>query len=453
MGESNQPGSGSAPKKKNGKQLSQTKQIILMAVAVLFCAVLITWTVLLMRERLAENNQNTNEISRSDLAEMTGAMTTVTTQTDAGPAEFTEAATTSDTGTTDASSTATSALTNATAPAAITVQPSNFSKVTGNGKTTARGGQTTQAGQTTSTTTTAAAAAPVVQPTDQPAEGQIGYNKLLALYLAASQNGSAYFVDAQGSSQPTVILHSSGGYYAASPADDFSTRNRLGGTGDASEHPWQTGSGFNFMQYDAGSRFIYYASQGNNYQILGYYDTATCENVWARLHYYQLGVEWQTEYHVHYSHRTDRADGTQTELQFGTCAASGLYQVPLDFEHILDTELQSRGMSIGSWASYAEMQPNNAADSQALRSKAGSYNSSFTAAAGETYAVVTESNAALSETAGGAAFAMLPAGAIVGIGTDALPLNGGAVSVRAVVNGETLNGFMNSAQLLAWSAP
>ncbi len=449
MGKANQPGSGGAPKKKNGKQLSQTKQIIIMAAAVLFCAVLITWTVLLMRDRLAENSNNTNGVSRSDLAEMTGAVTTVTTQTDAAPAEFTEAATTSETGTTVVLSTVTSALTNATAPVAITVQPSNFSKVTGNGKTTARGGQATQAGQTTSTTTTSAA---LVQPTDQPAEGQISYNKLLALYLAASQNGSAYFVDAQGSSQPTVILHGNSGYYAASPTDDFSTRNRLGGTGDASEHPWQTESGFNLMHYDAGSRFIYYASQGNNYQILGYYDTATCENVWARLHYYQLGVEWQTEYHVHYSHRADRADGTQTELQFGTCAAGGVYQVPPDLEHILDMELQNRGMSIGSWDSYVEMHPNSAADSQALKSKAGNYNSSFTAAVGETYAVVTESNAALSETAGGTAFAVLPAGAIVGISTNALPLDGGAVSVRAVINGETMHGFMNSASLLAWSA-
>ncbi|HAM68104.1 MAG TPA: hypothetical protein DCP68_00595 [Ruminococcus sp.] len=451
MGEANQPGS-NAPKKKEGKQLSQTKQIIIMAAALLVCAVLITWTVLLMRERLAANDNTTNEYSRSDLAEMTGAVTTVTTVTDPGPAEFTEASTTADTLTTsDGSAAVTSTQANATAPAVITVQPSNFSKVTGNGKTTARGGQATQGGQTTTTTTTAAHTEPVIQPTDQPAEGQIGYNKLLALYLAASQNGSAYFVDAQGSSQPTVILHGNGGYYAASPADDFSTRNRLGGTGDASEHPWQTGSGFNFMQYDAGSRFIYYASQGNNYQILGYYDTATCENVWARLHYYQLGVEWQTEYHIHYSHRTDRADGTQTELQFGTCAASGLYQVPLDFEHILDTELQNRGISIGSWATYNEMYANNAADSQALRSKAGSYNSGFTAGAGETYAVVTEGNAQLTD-AGGAVLAALPAGAIVGVGTNALPLSG-SVNVRAVVNGETMNGVMNSAQLLAWSAP
>lgn len=452
MGEAKQPGGGNSPKKKGGKQLSQTKQILLMAAALLFCAVLITWTVLLMRERLSANN--TNEYSRTDLAEMTGIMTTVTEETDAGPAEFTEASTTVTTVSTDASGTVTSSLTNATAPAVITKQSANFSKITGNGlKTTARGGQqATQAGQQTTTTTTTRTE-PVIQPTDRPAEGQISYNKLLALYLAAEKNGTAYFVDAQGAAQPTVVLHGNGGYYAASPADEFSTRNRLGGTGDASEHPWQTDAGFNFMQYDSGSRFIYYASQGNNYQILGYYDTATCENVWARLHYYQIGVEWQTEYHVHYSHRTDRADGTQTELQSGTCAAEGLYQVPLDVEHILDTELQNRGMSIGNWASYTEMNANSAADSQALWSKAGSYNSGFTAAAGETYAVVTESGAVLAASAGGAAIAELPAGAIVGVSTDALPLGGGSVAVRAVVNGTAMNGYMNGAQLLAWSAP
>ena len=88
MGEANQPGS-NAPKKKEGKQLSQTKQLIIMAAALLVCAVLITWTVLLMRERLAANDNTTNEYSRSDLAEMTGAVTTVTTVSDPGPAEFT----------------------------------------------------------------------------------------------------------------------------------------------------------------------------------------------------------------------------------------------------------------------------------------------------------------------------------------------------------------------------
>ena len=465
MGEARQPKNGGdgAAKQKDNKQKSQTKQLIIMIAALLLCVVLITWTVLLMKERFSQQNRTNEQSSRADVLEMSrGDSSEDEAQQTA--AEFTEASTTVTTVTTLSTESGTATMTNATAPAKITVQSVVFSKVTGgaNSRTTTtktvattqpHQGGTTQPHQGGGAATTATTAAATLTPSGAPSDAQVGYNQLLALYLAASSDGTAYFVDAQGNSQPTVILRGGSSYYVSSPADDFSIRNRLGGTGDAAEHPWQTDADFMFRRYDANSRYIYYTSQGNNYQILGYYDTATCENVWARLHYYQIGVAWQSEYHIHYTHRTD-AGGTEMEVNSGTCDTTGLYQVSLDFQHSLDQELQNRGISVGSWADYIELHPNSQADTQTLWSKAGSYNANFKVNAGETCgAIAANGTAPLRASAGGNIIAELPAGTLVSLSKAAAQTAAGSVQVTALVNGEMTEGYAEAAQILAWSAP
>ena len=52
----------------------------------------------------------------------------------------------------------------------------------------------------------------------------------------------------------------------------------------------------------------------------------------------------------------------------------------------------------------------------------------------------------------GAAIAELPDGAFLSVPRSALPLGDGAVSVSAMVNGEMVTGYLDSRQILVWSA-
>lgn len=423
---------------KNKKQ-NQTKQMIGMAVVLAICAVMVTWTVMLMRERFAETDILNEQRSSVDIWEMSSAEDSVQT---AVP-EFTEKPVTTTTVSTGTETTTTTTQTNATAPPKVTVQDPHLVKLS-----TTKSTQTTAAqpsgGGTTSTE-------PQGAPSNSPSGSEIAYSRLLALYLGAqNQNGSAYFADAYGDAEPTVVLHGTGAYYVASAADNFSTYNPLGGTGGTEEHSWQTDSPFRIYQYDDDSRYLYYSSQGNNYEVIGYYDPATCENVWARLHYYQLGVGWQAEYHINHCARPDSLNGTQSELYSGTFDVDALYTLSEDFMQTLVEELHNRGMSVGSWTNYKEISANAQAD--ALRSKAGSYNMGFAPQSGDTYGVVASGGATVTlRDASGASLAVLPDGALLSVPASALPLGTGATEVSAQVNGTWKKGYLDSASILVWS--
>lgn len=457
MSDAKQP----APKKSGGTEKpNQVKQVIIMAATLAVCAGLITWTVMLMRSRAAENEMMNEQSSVVDIREQTGTTAgtdTATTITEYSGFQVTSTAAASTT-TDDTTSSATTSATHATAPATITVQSANFSRVstTATARTTHHSQSDTTHSKDNSTTTVTDATThtePVLTPTEKPEGAQITYNQLLALYLGAEQAGdSAYYIDAHDASAASVILHGSHAYYVASPEEQSGLYNRLGGTGDSAEHPWQTESAFRIYQYDGTNRCVYYTSQGNNYQIIGYYDTVTGENVWARLHYYQLGVAWETEYHIIYTHRPDSANGTpQTEVDSGTCAADELYAISAEFEQALTKELQSRNISAGNWTEYEEIQPNTQADISTLWSKAGSYNTDFEVQSGGSYAVVGEKGASLYDAEGSEVIAELPAGAFISVDSGALPAGGGQVAVHALVNGTWKAGYIDSSALLAWS--
>lgn len=433
-------GRGTSAKK---KKQNQTKQMIGMAVILVICAVMVTWTVMLMRERFAETGILNEQRSNIDIWEMSSAEDSDDAVQTAVP-EFTEATeSTTTTVSTDTDTTDTTTMTNATAPPKVSVQDPHLIKLS-----TTRPKQTT-AGQVTGGGTTHTE--PQDVPANAPSGSEIAYSQLLALYLGVqNQGGTAYFADAFGEAKPTVVLHGTGAYYVASAADDFSTYNPLGGTGGTEEHPWQTGSPFRIYQYDDESRYIYYSSQGSNYEVIGYFDPATCENVWARLHYYQLGVGWQAEYHISHCQRPDSLNGTQSELYSGTFDVDTLYTLSEDFMQTMVEELRSRGMSIGSWANYKEISSN--AQTDAIRGKAGSYNAGFAPQSGDTCGVVASGGASVTlREVAGAAIAVLPDGALLSVPTSALPLGTGAVEVSALVNGTWKKGYLDGASILVWS--
>lgn len=464
MSEAKQP----APKHSGGKQKpSQIKQIIMMAGALAVCTGLITWTVMLMRDRIANESMMNTPSSAIDIREQTGlpsepgAETTVTL-TEYSGFKVTSTTTVSTT-TGDTTSVSTTVATDATAPPRVTAQSAIFSKVSStvpahtthqiHTQSSTKSGTKTTADDTTATTTVTTLTEPVtVKPESAPEGAQIPFNQLLALYLGAGgTGGEAYYIDAASDSEASVILHGSHAYYAVSASDAFLLSNRLGGTGDSTEHPWQTDSAFRLYQYEGSNRCLYYTSQGNNYQIIGYYDTVSRENVWARLHYYQLGVAWQTEYHIIYSHCADGVSGTQTEVASGTCDTEDLYTISLEFEQALTKELQARSISAGSWAEYTEMKPNELADTNTLWGKAGNYNAGFKVQSGGTYAVVTAQNGtALRAEADGHTIAELPAGAFLSIDVGVLPLGEQSVEVHALVNGTWQTGYVDSSAVLAW---
>ncbi|MBR4199953.1 MAG: hypothetical protein IKQ91_01585 [Oscillospiraceae bacterium] len=440
-----QSGSGTAAKKKNSKK-NQRTQLIMMVAALVVCAVLITWTVMLLRERLAENRIMNEQSSSVQVWEQSSAEETEEPLKTAVP-EFQEATVTTTSTTEYTGTTESTRPPDATAPPAVKVQDPHFVKAT-----SVKGKQTTNSQHSASGGTTYTETQPV--PENVPAGTQIPYNQLLALYLGAqAQGGHAYFMDGAGNAEPTVVLHGNSGYYVVSAADEFSVKNRLGGTGGSAEQPWQTGADFKLYQYDDNGRYLYYSSQGNNFQIIGYYNAATCENIWARLHYYQLGAGWQAEYYIHHCNRPDSMNGTESELNSGTFDTQELYGIPAEFLQILSQDMLAKGMSAGNWNGYYEI----TVDSQeaVLRAKAGNYNSTFTPAAGSVYGVVhsgggtaTLRNAAVA----GATVANLPDGAFLSVPSAALPLTDGTVSVSAMVNGEQMTGYLDSKYILVWPA-
>lgn len=437
------------------KPQNQVKQIALMAGAVLVCAVMVTWTVMLMRERLGRNG--TSEQSSSvdvlelppDYTEETGTVTKVT----ALPWSE-EDITTAPPKTTDPDATTTStSATNATAASAVlSTQPAHFVRVgtTSRTQATAAPGTThTEAQQPPQTTVHNQETQPQTPtPASPPAGAQIVYNHLLAMYLSAqSSSGSAYFADAFGNAQPAVILSSDSGLYAITPVGGVSKRHRLGGTGDENTHP--TGQPFRLYQCDSDTtRALYYVSEGDNNKTVGYLNNATCNQIWATLHYTQAGAEWQAEYTI----TSTAPDGTSTQLSAGSAAASELYALPETFVQEFDRQLQTAGIQPGDTAAYPELLPNNANDSSTLWSKAGSYNSGFSLQGSGAYGVVCLTNDSANLRAGTSTasniVAVVPPGAFLSV--DRSRTVNGWVPVSALINGTWYSGYMSSELLMTW---
>ena len=462
-----------AKKKKSSKQQKQMKQLLLMTAMLVGCAVLITWTVMLMKDRLSQNAQLNEQSSAMDYMEVSGDESDSELTRQTAVPEFTETPTTSaTTGTTGTGDTSSTTATNATAPKKVTVQSVQFSKipttVTKAQATTMAGGKTqTAAGKTQTTakpqtktnavTTTAEKTTHTetqqVTPNTAPTEAQLPYNTLLALYLGAQAQGNqAYFFDAAGNSPATVVMHCEKAYRVATAADSLSQLSRLGGTGGTEEHPWQTGVAFRLYQYEDGDRYIYYTSAGDSYQIIGYYNCRTCDNVWARLRYYQVGAGWQAEYHIIHCNRPETQNGSESELFTSTFDAEALYTISTEFEQQLAKEMQGRGMSVGSWNNYEEVKADQQSDT--LWNKAGSHNSGFAPQSGETYGVVTGSGMIPLYSAantGSAAAASLPAGTFLSVPKDAIPAGTNLVPVQAKVNGTWVSGYIAPGNFAAWS--
>ena len=467
-----QRNAGGSATQKGSNRTKQTKQMIILAVMLIICAALITWTVLLMKEKLAQQRQMTEQDSMVDLVEMSRGETSetaeVTHQTEVP--EFTEATTTATaSGTGDTSTTATT-MTHATAPKRVTVQTVSFSRVTltstkaqhttaaGGKQTTQAGAKTTQASKTTQSSkatsqTTASTAqtthtdAQKLTPNSAPTAAQLPFNELLALYLGAqAQGNSAYFVDGD---TPTVVLHSDKAYRIATAADDYAMTHWLGGTGGTDDNPWQTDKPYTLKSYHDGDPYIYYTSNsgaGGEYQVIGYYNCKTGDNIWARLHYFQVGVGWQAEYHI-----MNSKNGTTTELFTSTSDAEALYESNAAIEQ-LEKDLRSLGMSAGSWNSYTSLEPNQQGD--ALWSKAGEHNKGFAPQSGETCGAVSGTGNATVYSAANttsAAAASLPAGTLLSIPKNAVPVGTDMVPVQAKINGTWVSGYMQPQDVLAWA--
>ncbi|HAG13979.1 MAG TPA: hypothetical protein DCG49_08980 [Ruminococcus sp.] len=455
--------------KKNAKNkidpANQKKQIAMMVGAVVLCAGLVTWTALLLKDRLQVNdaNEQTSNVDIMEMSEYDGetAETTTATRVVAQPWSeediTTAAAESTSTGVTSSTS-----ATHATAPATLVTQPAHFVRVT---TTTARPAATaapqtnapaathTEAQQPQPTQTQAPPQETQPQtPTavSPPTGAQIPYNQLLAMYLSAQNSGcSAYFADALGSAQPVVVLSGTHGMYAISPAADVNHRYLLGGTGSDLPHP--TGQPFRLSHFDGNARSLYYTSEGNNAKIIGYFDNTTCNSVWANLYYTQSGAEWQTEYVIN---RT-AADGSVSALASGGATAYELYGSAEAFEQVFARELSAAGFQTGNPAEYPELHANDAADSSVLWSKAGSYNSGFSLQGSGVYGVVSTTSDSANLRAGSTIasniVAVIPAGSFLCV--DRSGTVNGWVPVSAMVNGTWHSGYMSSELLMTWNEP
>lgn len=456
-----------APEKKNGsKKMSQGKQIAMMAAALVVCAVMITWTVLLMRQRLGLNDTS-EQSSGVDVLELPPEDPLQTTTSDVTRVTALpwsdEDSTTAAPKTTDPNATTTStSATNATAATApLRTQAANFVRrgttsrqpATGAAGTTASPTTHTQAQQPPQTTAPAQqpqetqpqAPAPVSPPTG----AQIPYSQLLAMYLGAQQSGgTAYFADGYGNAQPMVVLGDQTGLYAVSPVGDISKKHRLGGTGDENPHP--TAQPYRLYQCDGStSRSVYYISRGTDCMTLGYIDAATCKQVWASLQYVQAGAEWQFNYTI----MNTAADGTSSAAGSGQSNTAELYGSSEAFNQEFTNALQAAGIQAGNPDSYPEFQANEANDTSTLWSKAGSYNSSFSLQGSGTYGVVITVNDSANLRAGTTTasniVAVIPPGSFLSV--DRSGTVNGWVPVSALVNGTWHSGYMSSELLMTWN--
>ena len=472
------------------RNTSQKKQLIIMAVVLALCAVLVTWTVLLLKDRF-DRNQTNEQVSPFDLAEVSDNSETVTTApvTGGGMWEDVLAGVTTVTSvktrvtlpTTESAPPATRKLVTqsavfikvTTAKTAVTTKKNSAAAAAGTTKKAGGAGSATTASagsRTTATTakpqTTAHSTMPPATTHPQtathpqttpapataapPSSAQVIYNQLLAIYLGAgTQNGKAYYYEPTAAGQPTVVIgNADSGYDSVFRASDCVKRISLGGTGDSNENPWQTGADFTFRKNN-GSNYAFYESEGSNNRIVGAFNPDTGDNVWMRLHYTEENGTVKAEYHLY----RKNASGVQNELSAGTGDADRVYALPADIAQIA----VAAGFPSGDISSLPEVSANSQDDLSALKNRAGTYNDSFTLQPGALYGAIGANADNVYLRAGMSLasniIASLPAGTFVCVDSGFDPDNPGVwCPVSVFVNGTWNSGYVSAVYVLTWKS-
>lgn len=474
---------------KSGK--SQKKQLIIMVVLLAVCAVLVTWTVLLLKDRI-DRNQTNEQISQLDLEEINEDSEAETTApvTGVGMWEDVLAGVTT---VTSVKVRATLPTTESLPPATrkFVTQPAVFIRVTTarpvvttkkpqngaapNSTHKQQGAASTAAGTGNRTTTTTAkpqtaphttmppATTPHPQNATQPqttpaspvtpqapSSAQVIYNQLLAVYLGAgAQNGKAYYYEPAGNGLPTVVIGNSDGFAGVYRTDDCVKRVALGGTGDSNENPWQTGTNFVFRRNGNGNNYVFYESEGANNRIVGGFNPDTGDNIWMRLHYTEENGAVKTEYHLY---RKNEA-GVQNELSSGTGTADRIYALPADIAMIAS----AAGFPSGDISALPEVAANAQGDIAAMRNRAGTYNDSFALQPGSLYGVIGANSDNVYLRAGMSLasniIASLPAGTFVCVDSNFDPDSPGMwCPVSVTVDGTPYSGYVSAVYVLTWKA-
>lgn len=475
---------------KQSKQPNQKKQLIMMTGALALCAVLVTWTVLLLKDRLGDTD--TIQTSQFEITEMNSAPETTAPAPGLWEDVLTEPLSTKALTETGTGMTTTSADPSLTTTKKIPVQTANFVKLTTvrpvvttkktnapatthsqhaahttTAKATVTTAKTTHAAPATSSTTAkqtthtqtvtqAPQTTPPPTPAPNPPSGaQILYNQLLAAYLGAgAQGGEAYYAEPAGSGQPTVILgNRESGYRGVVQTDQSVKTVLLGGTGDGNENPWQTDAGFNFRKCENGGSFVFYDSEGSNHKVFGAFNPDSGDNIWTRIQYSGEEGAYKAEYHIY----KKNASGAQSELLNGTGDAAALYAMPAELDAGIDLALQAIGIPAGDPELYPALAANSQGDISALRSRAGSYNNDFTLQSGGMYGVIGANSDVVYLRAGMSMasniIASLPAGTFVSVDSGYDPDSSGVwCPVSVFLNGTWQSGYVSAVYVLTWKA-
>ena len=473
------------------KKMSQKKQMIIMVAVLAVCAVLVTWTVLLLKDRFGQdptNEQNSQfEIAEvSSEAETTAPVTQITgqgmwedvisgsqtipTRKTISLADITTSATQPVTKKLVTQAAVfiklTTAKTNATHKKNTTTTATPRKTTVQNG-TTAPQQQGTTASQQAATHTSAQPHTTHTQTVTQPPQttpapstvtppssAQIIYNQLLAVYLGAgAQNGRAYYFEPAANDQPTVVVGNANGYQAVGKADQNDNKDQnvkmisLGGTGD--DNPWNTGADFTFRKNAGGTNYAFYESQGSNNKIMGAFNPNTGDNIWMRVHYTEENGAVSAEYHI--SKKT--GSGTAAELSSGTCTADSVYAIPAD----LSALTAAAGFPAGDLSVLPEVAANSQNDIAALQSRAGVYNDGFSLQPGSMYGVINTSGIQVYLRAGMSTASnlikALPAGTFVCVDGNYDPDGQGMWCPVSVYTDDTWkSGYVSAVYVLTWRA-
>lgn len=481
--------------------MSQKKQLILMVVLLAVCAMLVTWTVLLLKDRI-DRNQTNEQITPLDLAEVSDSGETETPESGTGAVRWEDvlAGVTTVTTvkvpvtlpTTESKPPQTRKLVTqpavfvkvTTARAAVTTKKQQGNAAAGTTKKQQGAAGTTKKQQGAAATTAASASrttattakpqtAPhstqppattphpqtVTQPQTTPAKpvtpqapssAQVIYNQLLAVYLGTgAQNGKAYYYEPTGNGQPTVVIGNADGFAGVYRTDDCVKRVALGGTGDSNENPWQTGTDFVFRRNANGSNYVFYESEGANNRIVGGFNPETGDNIWMRLHYTEENGAVKAEYHLY---RKNEA-GVQNELSSGTGNADRIYALPADIALVAS----AAGFPSGDISALPEVAANAQGDIAALRNRAGTYNDGFSVQSGCIYGVIGANSDNVYLRAGMSLasniIASLPAGTFVSVDSNFDPENPGVwCPISVTVDGTPYSGYVSAVYVLTWKA-
>ncbi len=468
------------------KKMSQKKQMIIMVAVLAVCAVLVTWTVLLLKDRFGQDPTN-EQNSQFDIAQVDSEAETTAPVTEAtGLGMWEDVLAGSDTTPTRRTLTLSDITTTATQPVTkkLVTQAAVFIKLTtaktnathkkttttttvskkpnGQNGTTGAQNHATTASQQAGTHTTASPHTTHTQTATQPPQttpapsnvtppssAQVIYNQLLAVYLGAgAQNGRAYYFEPAGNDLPTVVIGNQNGYRAVCKSDQSASTVRLGGTGD--ENPWKTGADFTFRKNTGGTNYAFYESQGSNNKIMGAFNPNTGDNIWMRVQYTEENGAVKAEYHIY----RQTAAGASTELSGGTCNADSVYAIPADLAAIT----AAAGFPAGDLSSLPEVTANAQGDLAALRNRAGTYNDDFSLAKPDCMYGVISANADSAYLRAGMSYASniiasLPAGTFVSVDGNFDPDDATVwCPVSVNVNGTEQSGYVSRVYVLTWKA-